>query len=143
MMLFRTDPFRELLSMVQGTAADGYATFTPVDAYREDDHYVVEFDLPGVDPASIELTVERNVLTVKASREAKRAQSKDVVIAERFSGTFQRSVYLGSDLDPSRVKATYRDGVLHIEVPLAEAARPRKIQIEHGDRARELTGSNA
>lgn len=143
MLFMRNDPFRELFNMVQSTVNDGVSAFTPVDAYREDDHYVVEFDLPGVDPESIELTVERNVLTVKAQREVQRAKAKDVVVAERFAGTFQRSLYLGSELDPSRVSATYRDGVLRIEVPLAESARPRKIAIEHVGRARELNQPGA
>ncbi|ACU54652.1 heat shock protein Hsp20 [Acidimicrobium ferrooxidans DSM 10331] len=143
MVLFRTDPFRELMSMVQGVTTEGYSVFTPVDAYREDDHYVVEFDLPGVDPESIDLTVERNVLTVKAARAVRRADAKDVVVAERFAGTFQRSIYLGSELDPSRVSATYQDGVLRVTVPLAETARPRRIQIERGASAHALTSHEA
>lgn len=143
MVLFRTDPFRELMSMVQGGTTEGYSVFTPVDAYREDDHYVVEFDLPGVDPESIDLTVERNVLTVKATRTVRRADAKDVVVAERFSGTFQRTIYLGSELDPSRVSATYQDGVLRVTVPLAETARPRRIQIEHGTSTHALASHEA
>jgi HSP20 family protein len=128
-MLMRTDPFRELDRLTQqvfGTTAR--PAVMPMDAWREGEQFVVEFDLPGVDPESIDLDVERNVLTVKAERPA-REGSEEMVAAERPRGVFSRQLFLGDTLDTERIEASYSTGVLTLRVPVAEKAKPRKISI--------------
>ncbi|NKX52252.1 Hsp20/alpha crystallin family protein, partial [Arthrobacter deserti] len=98
----------------------------PMDAWREGDEFVVEFDLPGVDPASIDLDVERNVLTVRAERRARAGEDVEMVAAERPPGTFSRQLILGDTLDTGNVKASYDAGVLVLRIPVAEQAKPRK-----------------
>ena len=133
-MLMRTDQFRELDQLAQqvfGTMAR--PTVMPMDAWREGDTFVVEFDLPGVDPGSIDLDVERNVLTVKAER-ARLDDNVDAIASERRRGVFSRQLFLGETLDVDRVEASYVDGVLRLTIPVAEQAKPRKIEITSGDR---------
>lgn len=137
-MLMRTDPFRELDRLSQilgnpGTVARPAAM--PLDAWREGDVFVVELDLPGVDPASIDVDVERNVLTVTAERPALSDQ-QELLAAERPRGIFSRQLILGDTLDTDRVGATYEAGVLALRIPVAERAKPRKIDVTHssGDR---------
>ncbi|RST00712.1 Hsp20/alpha crystallin family protein [Streptomyces sp. WAC07149] len=138
MMLMRTDPFRELDRLTQqvlGTAARPAAL--PMDAFREGDAFVVELDLPGVDPESIDLDVDQNVLTVRAERRTTAAgDDSDVLIAERPSGSFSRQLFLGETLDTDRTAASYEAGVLRLRIPVAEEAKPRKIQIRAADGSR-------
>jgi HSP20 family protein len=138
-MLMRTDPFRELDRLTQqvfGTPARPAAM--PMDAWREADEFVVEFDLPGVDPASIDLDVERNVLTVRAERKAKAAEGAEMVAEERPTGTFSRQLILGDTLDTAKVQAVYEAGVLTLRIPIAEQAKPRKIEIATGGQRQEI-----
>jgi HSP20 family protein len=131
MVMIRTDPFRELdrwSQQVLGTAAR--PTIMPMDAWREGDQFVVEFDLPGVNPDSLDLDVERNVLTVRAER-PETDQSREMVSAERPRGVFSRQLFLGENLDTDKIEASYRDGVLRLEIPVAEKAKPRRIAISH------------
>lgn len=133
-MLMRTDPFRELdrlSEQVFGTLTRPAAM--PMDAYRDGDHFVVHFDLPGIDPSSIELTVEKNVLTVTAERRWEPGEHQQVVASERPQGTFRRQLFLGEGLDVDRVEAGYDQGVLTVRIPVAEQAKPRKVQISAGD----------
>ena len=131
-MLMRTDPFRELDRLTQqvmgasGTLAR--PSMMPMDAWREGDTFQVEFDLPGVDPDSIELDVERNVVTVRAERPP-RADDTELIAAERPRGVFSRQLILGDNLDTERIEANYQVGVLTLRIPVAEAAKPRKISI--------------
>jgi HSP20 family protein len=132
MMLMRTDPFRDLDRLTQqlwgneGTAARPSAM--PMDAWRDGDTFHVEFDLPGVDADSIDLDVERNVVTVKAERPA-RASDAELIAAERPRGIFSRQLVLGDNLDLDHIQANYEAGVLRLVVPVAEKAKPRKIEI--------------
>ena len=129
-MLMRTDPFRDLDRLTQqllGTSARPSAM--PMDAWREGDHFVVEFDLPGVSADAVDLDVERNVLTVTAQRPALN-QDTEFLAAERPRGVFSRQLVLGDNLDLDRVQAGYRDGVLRLVIPVAEKAKPRKIAID-------------
>lgn len=129
-MLMRTDPFRELDRAVQqafGTKARPAAM--PMDAYRKGDEFVVEFDLPGVDAASIDLTVEKNVLTVHAERRRPDFEGVEMLVGERPQGTFSRQLFLGEGLDTERIDARYADGVLALRLPVAERAKPRRVQI--------------
>ena len=140
-MLMRTDPFRDLDRLTQqvlGTPARPAAM--PIDAYRPDEEFVVELDLPGVAADSIELTVEKNVLTVHAERR-RPDEAVELVVGERPFGTFSRQLFLGESLDADRIEATYADGVLSLRVPVAEKAKPRKVPISvtEGRKAIETT----
>ncbi|BBX34631.1 18 kDa antigen 2 [Mycolicibacterium mageritense DSM 44476 = CIP 104973] len=125
----RTDPFRDfdrLAQQVLGTAAR--PAVMPMDAWREGETFVVEFDLPGVDPDSLQLDVERNVLTVRAER-PDLDPDRETVSAERPRGVFSRQLFLGETLDTDAIEANYSGGVLRLTIPVAEKAKPRRIQI--------------
>jgi HSP20 family protein len=129
-MLMRTDPFRDfdrLAAQVLGTPARPAAM--PIDAYRLGDEFVVDFDLPGVDPNSIDLTVEKNVLTVHAERRRPEIEGVEMLVGERPQGTFSRQLFLGETLDTEHINATYADGVLTLRLPIAEKAKPRRVPI--------------
>jgi HSP20 family protein len=129
-MLMRTDPFRELDRLTQqvfGTVA--HPALMPMDAWRDGDTFHIEFDLPGVRADSIDLDVERNVLTVRADRPS-RDGSVELIANERPTGVFSRQLILGDNVDLDKISASYHDGVLALEVPVAEKAKPRKIAVE-------------
>jgi HSP20 family protein len=135
-MLMRFDPFRELDTLAQAmanapSAARGSAM--PMDAYRDGDRLFVHIDLPGVDPDSIDLTVEKNVLTVTAERNWTQSEGQDVIVSERRQGRFSRTLFLGESLDPDRIEASYDRGVLTLVIPVAEQAKPRRVQIHAGE----------
>jgi HSP20 family protein len=139
MMLMRTDHFREfdrLTQQLMGTT--GRPAAIPMDAFRDGDTCVVELDLPGVDPESIDLDVERNVLTVKADRRPTAGENAEVLINERPVGSFSRQLFLGETLDTERIDAAYDAGVLRLRIPVAEQAKPRKIAISGGNSPRQL-----
>ncbi|MEU6682877.1 Hsp20/alpha crystallin family protein [Streptomyces sp. NPDC046832] len=138
-MLMRTDPFHELDRLVErvwGTTA--HPAGTPLDAWREGDTFFVELDLPGVDTESIDLDVERNVLTVKAERKPAYGENTETVVTERPVGTFSRQLFLGETLDVDKIEASYEAGVLKLRIPVAEQAKPRKITISGGSNRKEL-----
>jgi HSP20 family protein len=141
-MLMRTDPFRELDRFAQqvfgNTGTWSRPTAMPMDAYRSGDEFVVSFDLPGIDPDAIELTVERNVLTVKAERRPHVASDVEMQVAERPLGVFSRQLFLGETLDTGRIDATYEAGVLSLRIPVLEAAKPRKISISGTDDRKQI-----
>jgi len=139
-MLMRTDPFRELDRFTQqvfGNATRPAAM--PMDAYRQGDNFYIHFDLPGINPDSIGLTVEQNVLTVRADRAQARTDGAELLIAERPYGTFTRQVFLGETLDADKIAADYAAGVLTLTIPVREAAKPRNIQITSSDQAQAVT----
>jgi HSP20 family protein len=132
-MLMRTDPFRDLERFTQqvlGTAA--HPAVMPIDAWREGEEFVVELDLPGVDPGSLDLDMERNVLTVRAQR-PELDSGREMIAAERTRGVFSRQIFLGEGLDTERIGADYTDGVLRLRIPVAERAKPRKIEVARGN----------
>lgn len=138
-MLMRTDPFRELDRLTQqvlGTAARPAAM--PLEAWRQDGEFVVEFDLPGVDAETIDVGVERNVLTVRAERRSHRPEGAEVVAAERPEGVFSREMILGDALDTGNIQANYENGVLTLHVPVAEEAKPRKIAVQASGAKKEI-----
>jgi HSP20 family protein len=126
-MLMRFDPFRELDRLT--TPLTNARSYMPMDAYRDGDQFVIHFDVPGVDPGSVELTIEKNVLTVAAERSWPRKDGQQVVASERPQGRFSRQVFLGESLDAERVEAGYDQGVLTVTIPVAEQAKPRKVDI--------------
>jgi HSP20 family protein len=137
-MLMRTDPFRELDRFAQqalGTAAR--PAVMPMDAWREGDVFFVEFDLPGIDQDTLDLDIERNVVTVRAERPAV-DPNRDMLATERPRGIFSRQLVLGENLDTDRIEASYQEGVLRLRIPVAERAKPRKITIGRGDAHRTL-----
>ncbi|MBV8981644.1 MAG: Hsp20/alpha crystallin family protein [Acidimicrobiia bacterium] len=143
-MLMRTDPFRELDRFAQQALGTRMRpAVMPMDAYRENDHFVVHFDLPGVDPSSIDLTVEKNVLTVSAERQWQGNENQEVVASERPQGAFSRQLFLGEGLDTERVEASYNNGVLSVMIPVAEKAKPRKVQINAGNGKARAIDTNA
>jgi HSP20 family protein len=115
----------------------------PMDAYREGDRFIVDFDVPGVDPESIDLTVEKNVLTVRAERGRQPPDGSEVLVAERPHGTFSRQLFLGDSLDTAKINGTFRDGVLTLTIPVADQAKPRKVAISHGNGAGASITANA
>ncbi|MET8282045.1 Hsp20/alpha crystallin family protein [Micromonospora sp. NPDC005174] len=139
-MLMRTDPFREVDRLAEqffGTAAR--PAMMHLDAYRDGDNFYAAFDLPGVDPDTIDCTVERNVLTVRAERRRPTGDGVELVAAERPMGTFTRRLFLGDTLDSERLEAGYENGVLTLRIPVAERAKPRRVTITaNGDAHRQI-----
>ena len=132
-MLMRYDPFRDFDRLAQQlTGGSARQPAMPMDAYRHGDRFLVHFDLPGVDPSSIELTVEKNVLTVSAERSWQRREQDEVLVAERPQGQFSRQLFLGEGLNPDGIEANYDHGVLTLTVPVAEQAKQRKVQVTSG-----------
>lgn len=144
-MLMRFDPFRDFDRFTQALASQGVGRplSMPMDAYRDGDQFIVEFDLAGVDPGSIDLTVERNALTVRAQRSWEPKENQEVLISERPQGTFSRQLFLGEGLDTSRIQASYNNGVLRLVIPVAEQAKPRKVQVMAGDEGRAIPTSSS
>jgi HSP20 family protein len=130
-MLMRTDPFRDFDRLAQqllGAGTTSRPAVMPMDAWREGDTFVLEFDLPGVRRESVDIDVERNVLTVRAERPARNGDW-EMLATERPSGLFSRQLVLGDNLDLEQVTANYDAGVLRLSIPVAEKAKPRKIEI--------------
>jgi HSP20 family protein len=146
MALVRSDPFRDvdrLLQQMWSAQQSGQRSMAmPMDAFRKDDSFLLQLDLPGVTPDSIELTVEDNVLTISAERPVpSKGDNVESVIAERTFGTFARQVVLGKTLDSERIEASYEGGVLTVAIPVAEQAKPRRIEVNVGLDHRELATS--
>jgi HSP20 family protein len=132
-MLLRYDPFRELdrvTDQLFGSASR--PTWAPMDAVRRGEHVELRFDLPGIAPEAVELTVERNVLTVKAERSWAPEPGDEVLAHERPQGSFSRQVMLGENLDTDALEARYDRGVLEIRIPVAEKAKARRVEIQTG-----------
>jgi HSP20 family protein len=144
-MLLQNDPFRDVdawFDRMTGRASNGQQWAMPMDAYKRGNDVWVHLDLPGVAADSLEIDIERNVLTVVAQRSWQREDGDQVYLAERHRGTFRRQVHLGDGLDADRIEADYHDGVLTIRIPVAELAQPRKISINTGARAIDTSSSD-
>ncbi len=143
MLLTSIDPFvqefeRQFNQLTRQAAASGTGTVMPMDGIRRADDVVLRFDLPGIDPDSVEVTVDRGVLTVSARREEEYGQDDRVFVRERVMGSFTRRVYLSEHLDAEQIEAGYSNGVLAVRIPVLERAKPRKISIQtsaEGERA--------
>lgn len=139
-LLMRTDPLRELdrlAEQVFGTTTR--PAYMPMDAWRDGDKFVVEFDLPGVKAEDVDLDVERNVLTVKAERPLTDGKDAEIIATERPRGVFSRQLILGDNLDTDRVEAEYEAGVLRLTIPVSEQAKPRKIEIATNGKRQAIT----
>jgi HSP20 family protein len=138
-MLMRTDPFRDfdrLTEAVLGTRAR--PAVMPMTAYRETETFVVHLDLPGASADSIDLTVEQNVLTIHAERKPPVGDNAERVVDERSYGVFSRQLFLGDTLDSDQLTADYDAGVLTLRIPIAEKAKPRKVEITAGGSPKEI-----
>ncbi len=136
MLLTTFDPFtRDFDRIISRTFGPAWRTASamPMDAVRTEDGLVLRFDLPGIDPASIDVTVDRGVLTVGAKRTEEHTEGEKPVIRERITGSFSRQVRLGDAAETAKIEAGYHDGVLTVRVPLAETAKPRKVAIQAGE----------
>jgi HSP20 family protein len=140
-VLLRFEPFRDIQRASQGIT--GRPEVMPMDAYREGDHYVVQFDKPGVDPSSIDLTFEKNVVIVRAERNWKPFENQEVLVGERPQGAFSRQLFLGDSLDVNRIQATYEQGVLTRVIPVAEQSKPHKVAISVNGNERVPVGAAA
>ncbi len=142
-MLMRTDPFRELDRITQQVfGTTGRPNAMPLDAYRKDNAFYVHFDLPGTDPATIDLIVEQNVLAVRAERAPVGGEGAEMLLNERPTGTFTRQLFLGEMLDTEHIQADYTAGVLTLTIPVLEAAKPRKLAITSHDSERQLSSAH-
>jgi HSP20 family protein len=130
-MLMRFEPFRDFDRITEQLLSERRVRQVPVDAYRRGNEFKVDFDLPGADPGSIDLTVERDVLTMRATRTWRRDEGDEVLVAERGQGDFSRQLFLGESLDRDNITAIYHDGVLTITIPVAEQAKPKKVEVTH------------
>jgi len=143
MALVRSDPFRELDRLAQqvwGLSNGSRSLAMPMDAYRKGESFLIQFDLPGIDVESIDLTVEDNVLTVKAERPAPPVtEGVEKLVAERLYGTFTRQVFLGDNLDTAQIEANYEQGVLTLSIPVAAHAKPRRIPITTRDEKQQIS----
>jgi HSP20 family protein len=148
MYLTTLDPFtRDFDRLVRrafgpGTIGAGYAPALPMDTVRRDGELVLRFDVPGVDPDKIDVTVDKGVLTVSATREETKTEGENPVVRERRFGSFTRRVRLSDNLDADAIEASNADGVLEIRIPVREEARPRKITVGTAG-AKELGDSTA
>jgi HSP20 family protein len=131
MSVLRFDPFRDYDRLVAEQLAGlrGAARSVPIDAYRRGEQFFIHLDLPGVDPDVIELTVEQNVLTIRAERRFDLEEGDEPAISERPQGTFTRQLMLGESLDTNSLEADYDQGVLTLKIPVAEKAKPRRVEI--------------
>jgi HSP20 family protein len=140
MLLTSFDPFvqefdrlaQRVFGALDGTIARTHGVM-PMDALRREHEIVLRFDLPGVDSESIELTVDKGILTVSAKRDQEPAEDESLISRERVMGTFTRRVYLSDTVDTEKIDAAYADGVLTVRLPLLDKARPRKVAIQAGD----------
>ena len=132
--MLRFDPFSDVdaltRSLLTGQSGSSRSPrFMPMDLYRAGDHYVLHADLPGVDPGSVDVNVDNGTLTIRAERSARSDDSVQWIAGERFTGSFMRQLSLGEGVDANSIDATYENGVLTVTIPLAEVAKPRRIDV--------------
>jgi HSP20 family protein len=130
-MLMRMDTFHGYDRLTEELLSQRRVRQIPVDAYRQGNEFKILLDLPGVDPGSIELTVEKDILDVRATRTWVQVEGDQVQMTERPQGDFRRQLFLGESLDREHITAIYENGVLTATIPVAEEAKPRKVEITH------------
>lgn len=134
--MLRFDPFSDIDALTRGLLASQSGSgraprFMPMDLCKIDDHYVLTADLPGVDPGSVDVDVDNGTLTISAHRTARSDESAQWLANERFFGKYRRQLSLGEGVDTAAISATYENGVLTVTIPVAERAKPRRIEISH------------
>ena len=135
--MLRFDPFSDLDALTRGlltnqqTGSNRTPRFMPMDLCKIDDHYVLTADLPGVDPGSVDIDVDNGTLTISAHRTARSEDSAQWLANERFFGKYRRQLSLGDGIDTTAISATYENGVLTVTIPVAERAKPRRIEVSH------------
>jgi HSP20 family protein len=139
-MLYRFDPYREVDRLSGHVGQGRRAQALPMDAYRSGDEVRVDFDMPGVDPASIEVSVEKDVLTVSATRQWS-SDGVEILVSERPQGTFSRTMYVGESLDTEHIEASYADGVLFLRIPVRPAAKPRRVAVAAAPKSTTVSAS--
>lgn len=129
-MAMKFDPFREL-DRVAGALLNGDTglRLMPIDLYREKDHYILSADLPGIDPGSVDIDVDGQLLTIRAERTLRSTEGVKWLTRERESGSFLRQLNLGQGVDTEGIAARYENGVLSVMIPVSERAKPRKIEV--------------
>ena len=137
MTLMRFDPLREFDRWAEQALTSQRTRTMPMEAFRRGDQFFVALDVPGVEPEDVDLTVERNVVTIRATRHTLRKEGDDVLVDERPQGEFTRELFLGDNLDWDKLAANYERGVLTLEIPVSEASKPRKVQIGASSTERE------
>jgi HSP20 family protein len=141
--VLRFDPFSDLDALTRGlltsqTGSTRTPRFMPMDLCKIDDHYVLTADLPGIDPGSVDVDVDGGTLTISAHRTARSEDAVQWLANERFFGTYRRQLSLGEGIDATAISATYENGVLTVTIPLAERAKPRKIEVAHSGRQQSI-----
>jgi HSP20 family protein len=130
MTIMRFDPFRDLDRLTQEWfGASRAMRAIPMEAYRRGDSFYVHFDLPGINPNDVEVTAEPNVVTVRAQRQTPRQEGDEVLVDERPHASFSRQIILGENVDTERMQASYDQGVLTLMIPVAEQAKPHRVEV--------------
>ena len=132
MYLTTFDPFARVTRRTFGQSV------MPLDGVRRDGDVLLRFDVPGIDPESIDVTVNNGVLSVSVKRQEERTENDRFFVRERSMGTFTRRMYLSKNLNADAVEAAYNNGVLEVRIPVLEQAKPRKIEVRQGDDQKEL-----
>ncbi|CAM2969568.1 MULTISPECIES: Hsp20/alpha crystallin family protein [Williamsia] len=147
--MLRFDPFSDVDTLARGlltgqaVGSSRTPRFMPMDLYKVEDHYVLTADLPGVDPGSVDVSVDNGTLTLTAHRTARSEDSVQWMSSERFYGTYRRQLTLGDGIDAAGISASYENGVLSVTIPVAEKAKPRRISINHTDSQKSIETSSS
>ncbi|WOF23055.1 Hsp20/alpha crystallin family protein [Microbacterium betulae] len=134
------DPFREFDRVAEQLLDRQGPRLVPMDLYRDGDHYVLSADLPGIDPGSVDIDVDGQLLTIRAERTTRSADGVKWITRERSSGSFLRQLNLGQGIDTEGISASYENGVLSVIIPISEKAKPRKVEVQHTVQGAETVG---
>ncbi|SUE30676.1 heat shock protein [Nocardia farcinica] len=145
--VLRFDPFHDIDTVARHLLGEGTGTaraprFMPMDLFKAGDHYVLNADLPGVDPGSVDVSVDNGTLTLRAQRSVPSEEGVQWIASERFAGTYMRQLSLGDNVDTDKISATYNNGVLSVTIPIAEKAKPRRIEITGGSEQKTIEASS-
>ena len=133
------DPFREFDQLTQQLLSGGRSPRSfPMDAYKRGDDFFVHLDLPGVDPGSIDITVEGPSVTISAERRFEQQEDDQVLVSERPQGRFSRDLRVGTQIDSDAIDASYDDGVLTLRLPVAAQAKPRRVEVRSGEQQKTI-----